>query len=154
DAAIGLCTGESAALCGLGAWDDMDGLFADVERSGLYSRELAGDFAAVRRAWGTTERPDWATWRVRRPVDDVRAALAGETRAHLAIVHASADCLLVGEAAALERVVDRLGRAHARHLGVGMVIHCPEAREWAGGWRAVHHRPTRAVPGVRFYSHA
>jgi acyl transferase domain-containing protein/3-hydroxymyristoyl/3-hydroxydecanoyl-(acyl carrier protein) dehydratase/1-acyl-sn-glycerol-3-phosphate acyltransferase len=156
-AAIGLCTGESAALFGLGAWDDMDGMFQAIVDSGLYGRELSGDFTAVLRAWrraGIAEEPRWATWRVGHPVDAVRAALAGEPLAHLAIIHAPADCLLVGHAPAVERVVARLGAGSARALGAGMAIHCPEVREFAAGWRAVHHRPTRPVPGVRFYAHA
>lgn len=158
-ATIGLCTGESAALFATGAWGDMDAMFRAIRESGLYTRELGGELQAVRRAWAKggadASDPSWATWRVRGPLPLVQAALVREPRCHLAIIHTFEDCLLVGQAAACQRVVTALGTAvNGRYLGPGMVIHCPELAEFAAGWRAIHHRATTAVPGIRYYSHA
>lgn len=156
-AAIGLCTGESSSLFAMGAWRDMDDMFAEIGRSDLYTRDLAGDFEVAKRAWakrGVTGPVEWATWRVLAPVAEVRAAAAGEPLAHVTIVHTANDCLLGGQRAATERVVDKIGRARARHLGPGMLLHCAEAEEYAAEWRAMHHRTTHPVPGVRFYTHS
>ncbi len=152
-AAIGLCTGESCALSCLGAWNDTSELFSEIDESGLYTRELAGELNSVRRAWGATGAVDWATWRLLAPVEAVRAALEPEARAHLAIIHSSEDCLIVGDAAACERVVSRAGGA-GRRVEPGMAIHCPEVEPFVARWRAIHRRAVRAPEGVRFYSGA
>ena len=48
----------------------------------------------------------------------------------------------------------RLGRERALPLGYDIAAHCPELQEVHDEWRALHHRETRDVPGVRFYTHA
>ena len=155
DAALGISSGESSALFCLGAWDRPEQMFRQIEDSGLYSRELAGEFRAVQRAWrklGHTLPVDWQCWRVFLPAETVRAALAPSPFAHLLIIHAPEDCLIGGRAEDCERVTALLGRRHCMRVEGGMAAHCPELREFAEEWRAVHSRPTRAVPGVRFYS--
>jgi PfaB family protein len=157
DAALGLCTGESSALFSLGAWEDLPSMLASIRDTGLYTRELAGEWQVVRRAWsswGVTEEPAWTTWRVFAPADEVRVALEGERLAHLAIIHAPSDCVVVGHPASCQRVIARLFKRHARNVGPGLALHCPEVESYAGPWRALHERPTREVPGVRFYANA
>jgi 3-hydroxymyristoyl/3-hydroxydecanoyl-(acyl carrier protein) dehydratase/1-acyl-sn-glycerol-3-phosphate acyltransferase/malonyl CoA-acyl carrier protein transacylase len=159
-AAIGLCTGESSALFALGAWKDLAEMLEEIRIAGVYDRELAGEFAAVRRAFrrdGLIEEVDWASWRVLCPVEEVCAAAAREARAYVTLIHSPTDCILSGQRAACERALLRLGedgRRRARELTQVMAIHCPEVQEFASGWRAIHSRRTDAVAGVRFYSHA
>lgn len=156
DAAIGFCSGETNALYALGAWTDMDAIVADIEAAGIYSRELAGSFDAVRRHRGLA--PDaplrWASHRVLAPLASLREALADEPLAHLAIVNAPGDAVVVGDADACERVLARIGRERSRPLGYDMAVHCPELAGFADEWRRLHRRRTRPVPGVRFYTHA
>ena len=155
-AAIGLSSGETNALFALGAWDDIDGFHDRVEAEGVYPRELAGEFAAVRRAWALPDGTpvDWTNWRLLAPLDAVRAAVDEEPRAHLMIVNAPGDCVIGGDAAACQRVVGRVGQRRARRLGYDIAVHCPELSAFQDGWRRLHLRPTSAVPGVRFYTHA
>jgi acyl transferase domain-containing protein/3-hydroxymyristoyl/3-hydroxydecanoyl-(acyl carrier protein) dehydratase len=155
-AAIGISAGETNALFALRAWDDIDGLFDSLAAEGVYTRELAGEFSAVRRAWGVSKGDAvlWTNWRVLAPLDAVRAALDGEPRAHLTIVNAPGDAVIGGDAAACRRVVQRVGPRRARPLGYDIAVHCPELGEFRDAWRRIHHRPTAAVPGVRFYTHA
>lgn len=153
-AAIGFCSGETNALFALGAWDDLEGLHHDIEEAQVYERALAGTFDVVRAAWGVDHPVRWGSWRVLAPHERVVAALAGEPRVHLTIANAPGDYVLAGEAEAGERVLARIGRERARPLGYDMAVHCPEMAAFAPTWRRLHTRPTRAVPGVRFYTHA
>ncbi len=155
-AAIGYCSGETNALFALGAWDDLDGFERAVDASRIYSHELAGELRCVRRAWRVAEGEaiGWSTLRVLAPAAEVRAALEGETQAHLTIVNGPSDVVVAGEPAACARFAARLGERRIRPLDYDFVMHCPEARVFASEWRSLHRRPTSPVPGVRFYTHA
>ncbi len=155
-ASIGYCSGETNALFALSAWSDLDGFRKAIDDSGVYSRELCGELLRVRKAWKLEagEPVDWAAVRVRAPVEDVRIAIGSEPRVHLTIINSPNDVIIGGDRAGCERVAARLGKHRAAAIGYDFVMHCPEAREYATEWRAIHHRPTRAVPGVRFYTNA
>ncbi|MGH9885146.1 MAG: hypothetical protein ACREBE_06440, partial [bacterium] len=155
-AAIGYCSGETNALFALGAWSDLDGFRRAIDDSGIYQRELSGELACVRRAWGLPDSAAvaWSSQRVLAPVADIRAALADESRVHLTIQNSARDVVIAGDAAACARVAARLGAHRVRPLDYELVMHCPEARPLAAAWRALHHRRTAPVPGVRFYTHA
>jgi acyl transferase domain-containing protein/3-hydroxymyristoyl/3-hydroxydecanoyl-(acyl carrier protein) dehydratase len=157
-ASIGYCSGETNALFALGAWQDLDGFQRAIDEAKVYSHELAGELRCVRRAWNVPE-PEavgWTAMRIRAPLADVRAAIANEAerRVHLTIINGPTDSVVAGEPAACARVTARLGSIRARTLDYDFVMHCPEARSFSSAWRALHHRPTAQVPGVRFYTHA
>ncbi|MEI8259308.1 MAG: beta-ketoacyl synthase, partial [Deltaproteobacteria bacterium] len=155
-AAIGYCSGETNSLFALDAWSDLDGFRRDVDASRVYDRELCGELLCVGRAWSLPAEtpPSWATWRVRAPVDQVRAAAAGEPRAHLVIINSPTDVVIAGDPEGCARIAAVFGRKAVRTTGYDFVMHCPEASEFRSQWRALHHRPTSPVPGVRFYTHA
>ncbi|MFO0659213.1 MAG: beta-ketoacyl synthase N-terminal-like domain-containing protein, partial [Polyangiaceae bacterium] len=157
NAAIGYSSGESNALLAMGAWPDIDAMVRDTRESKLFATELTGDKLAAQRLWSRTE-PDarsqgtWAAYSVSAPLDDVRAALQGETLAHLTIINSPTDAVIGGESSAVARVIERLGKERALALGYDMVAHCPEVAEARDLWWALHRRPTASVPGLRFYS--
>jgi len=155
-AAIGYCSGETNSLFALDAWGDLDGFRDDVANSHVYDRWLCGELRCLRPAWNLAEDApaDWATWRIRAPVADVRAAVADEERAHLVIINAPTDVVVAGDPQACERIGAIFGRRAVRTPGYDFVMHCPEAHEYESRWRALHTRPTENVPGVRFYTHA
>jgi acyl transferase domain-containing protein/3-hydroxymyristoyl/3-hydroxydecanoyl-(acyl carrier protein) dehydratase len=153
DAAIGFCSGETNALFALGAWEDLDDLHDQIEIAGVYSRELAAECRVPQRAWGMPGAR-FVSYRVLCPLPQVQEALEGEARCHLTIVNAPGDAVIGGEAEACRRVVARLGPERARPLGYDIAVHCPEMELFRDEWRRLHHRPTRPVPGVRFYTHA
>lgn len=155
-ASIGFCSGETNALFAFDAWDGIADLCAGIIRAGVYERALSGEFAIARDGWakrGLSPAP-WETWRITAPEEKVRGALEGETDAHLTIINAPGDFIVAGRAEAIARVLDRVGRQHATTLGYNMTIHCPEMEPFGPTWHALHHRPTKPVPNVRFYTHA
>ncbi|MFD4700799.1 beta-ketoacyl synthase N-terminal-like domain-containing protein [Streptomyces niveus] len=156
DAALGYSSGESAALVALGAWPDASGLYDATRDSGLFTTELTGELRAVRRHWerlGIGGRR-WLSYLVSAPLDAVRAELAVEVAVHLMAVNAPGVCVIGGESGACAAVVARIGADRAIELDYDMAAHAPELAEVREVWRAVHHRPTVDVPGVRFYSGA
>jgi acyl transferase domain-containing protein/3-hydroxymyristoyl/3-hydroxydecanoyl-(acyl carrier protein) dehydratase len=152
-AAIGFCSGETNALFAMGAWHDLDAFFPDLLDAGVFSRHIAGEYRVLREAWGDPEAR-WTNWRVLWPEDRVREALRDEPRCRLTIVSAPGDVVIGGDPEACHRVVDRVGRSRAYPLGYDVTIHCPEMELYAGPWRQLHHRETRDLPGVRFYTSA
>jgi acyl transferase domain-containing protein/3-hydroxymyristoyl/3-hydroxydecanoyl-(acyl carrier protein) dehydratase len=153
-ASLGYSSGESNALIAFKAWNDLDQFHDDIIASGLFSRELGGELRALRRAAVADIEIGWKTIRVLAPVDEVRAALAGERHVHLTIVNGRTDVILAGDPAGCARVCARIGESKTRELDFDFLVHCPELEGFASEWRKLHHRPTNPVPGVRFYTAA
>ncbi|MBL8299603.1 MAG: hypothetical protein JNN30_14800 [Rhodanobacteraceae bacterium] len=152
DAWLGYSSGETNALIAAGVWNDPDALMADMESSGLLERELAGRFDLLARSWG--EPATWECWTVAAPLDEVRRALTGLDRAHIAIINDDASCLVAGAAAQCTRVVERLGAARCLQLDYSPVVHVPELHGVEQAWLAVHRRATAAPRHGRIYSTA
>ncbi|MEO6651915.1 MAG: beta-ketoacyl synthase N-terminal-like domain-containing protein [Ilumatobacteraceae bacterium] len=152
DAAIGYSSGESNMLFAFGVWTDNDAMRREIVASGMLDREIAGEFAAVGRAWGETQ-VDWAVWNVLAPVDEVRNAIVDELRVHLMLINTARDVVIGGDATACERLVDVLGAHRCRPVRYNLACHVPEVRaEFHQPWVDVHTRAVTPVDGVRFYS--
>jgi len=156
DATIGFCSGETNALYAMGAWRGLSKMALDLRSQGVFDVAMSGRYETVRRSWGLAEDApvNWASYRVLAPVETVRAAVADEPRCHLTIINAPGDVVIAGEGEACERVLETIGPHRGRDLGYNLAIHCEEARAFRQPYWEVHHRPTHAVEGVRFYAHA
>lgn len=152
DAFLGYSSGETNALIASGTWTDVDALVHESEASGLFTRELGGSFEAVARRWGGPVR--WASRAVLAPLSEVEAALASLDRVHLAAVHGDADCVVAGDAAGCEALVERLGRSRCLPLGYPLAVHVPELGEVREEWLALHRRATTPPSHARIYSNA
>lgn len=149
---MGYSSGETNALIASGTWTDVDALVRESETSGLFTRELGGSFEAVARRWGGPVR--WASWAVLAPLSEVEAALASFDRVHLAAIHGDADCVVAGDAAACEALVERLGRDRCLPLGYPLAVHVPELAEVREEWLALHRRAATPPAGAKVYSNA
>jgi acyl transferase domain-containing protein/3-hydroxymyristoyl/3-hydroxydecanoyl-(acyl carrier protein) dehydratase/1-acyl-sn-glycerol-3-phosphate acyltransferase len=154
-AMIGLSSGETNALFAAGVWQGIDRMLDQVAASGMYDREIAGDWGVARRSWKLRDhdRVNWINVRVLAGAEKIHGALAVEPRAHLLIIHAPGDCLIGGDAEACRRVLRNLGSVPAYESG-GLAVHCPEMAEFSSGWRALHHRPALVSQNIRIYSNA
>jgi acyl transferase domain-containing protein/3-hydroxymyristoyl/3-hydroxydecanoyl-(acyl carrier protein) dehydratase/1-acyl-sn-glycerol-3-phosphate acyltransferase len=152
-ATIGYSSGESNALFASGAWTDLDAMVAESWASPIFTQDIVGDYAAIRRAFRKlgSDGP-WKAYSVAAPVEAVREALRGEPCAHLTIVNTVDDVVIGGEASACARVITRLGPERALPLEYEMAAHCPEIEEIHRAWYDLHHRKSTAVPGLRIYS--
>ncbi|MER2541121.1 MAG: hypothetical protein ABTQ26_17935, partial [Azonexus sp.] len=159
EATIGYSSGESNALFALGAWNDLGDMMKASRTGTAFTEDLVGAFAAPRRAWkklglAGAETATWVSYVIAAPVDEVKAALAGEPLAHLTIINSAEDCVIGGEANACARVVEKIGKERTLPLGYDMAAHCPEVEEIRDAWWQLHHRKVSEVPGVRFYTNA
>jgi acyl transferase domain-containing protein/3-hydroxymyristoyl/3-hydroxydecanoyl-(acyl carrier protein) dehydratase len=159
DVAMGLSSGEKDVLfaAGLCSRSHLGAHIRAVRESGLLTVEVGGRFAAAGRAWGLPagEPVRWSMWRTMAPVERVREALAPEARAHLGIIHAPADVLIVGERAACVRVLERLGRPTALEItDYTLVFHAPELRQAETALRRSHRLLLVPQPGVSYLTAA
>jgi len=154
DLAMGLSQGETNALLAYGAWGSQQGEFEQMKTGGLYARLLGCTPEAARRHWGLPRGTDvqWRNWTVFGPVGKVLEQAAYEQRTYVSIIYSPMHCQLAGEAQACKRVLAACPGLTA-FLGPGGVEHTPVMEEIRSAWYRHHHRPTRPVPGVEFYSH-
>ncbi|MCP3804495.1 polyketide synthase dehydratase domain-containing protein [Allokutzneria sp. A3M-2-11 16] len=150
DAVIGYSSGESAALTALGLWDNP---VEEARRSGLFDKEIGGEYRTIRRAWAElgVEGERWASYAVPIAAEHARAALAGERAVHLMAINTPDLCVIGGEADACATWLARHEFTAVR-LDYDMAAHAPELAEIAARWWELHHRPITPIPGVRFYS--
>ncbi len=155
-AVLGVSSGETNSVLAMGAWADLDALFREIRDSGMYSHWISGDFRCARRAWGLDGNAeiDWTSWRVLATCEQIERALHGEPCVRLTMINAPADCVIAGRTDDCKRVLERLGGKTAVRMGYDVIAHCPELATWKHAWHAIHHRQTKPMPGLRFYSNA
>ena len=153
-AVLGVSSGETNSVLAMGAWDDIGPMLKEIVDSGMYSREIAGEFAVAKRGWGVEGPIAWRNFWVLAPVEEVKKALEGEERVYLSLINTGNDCVIAGDADACRRVIERIGMKRAFPLGQDVIAHCPLMERWREPWYRIHHRKTTPVPGVRFYSNA
>jgi acyl transferase domain-containing protein len=155
-AAIGYSSGESAALLSLGAWTDPVSFAADARACGLFTQELGGELRAIRRVWARlgVRGKHWASYLVNTSADQARTVLAGQSAVHLLAINAPDLCVIGGEEEACAAVVAGLGSGQAVRIDYELTAHLPELDDIRDRHRELHRRPTRPVPGVRFYTAA
>lgn len=153
-AAIGYSSGESSSLFAMGAWQDMGPMFDDFLAHSVYTKEIAGEFDVAKRSWGVDEPVQWTNWEILAPEGEVEKAIQGEPMVHITIVNAPDDVIIGGRSDGCDRVIEKVGRKKAFFLNNNVVNHCPEIETYENEWRKLHRRPTRNVPGVRFYTAA
>jgi acyl transferase domain-containing protein/3-hydroxymyristoyl/3-hydroxydecanoyl-(acyl carrier protein) dehydratase/1-acyl-sn-glycerol-3-phosphate acyltransferase len=152
-AVIGYSSGESNSLFATGIWTDHDAMIAACRDSGVFTREIGGELRAVGRAWGVSD-PAWETWTVLAPIPDILAALEGETRAHLSVIHHDGEGIVGGEPQACARVRAKLGQSRCLRLHYDLAVHVPELASIADAWLDLHRRPVTPRHDVRVYSGA
>ncbi|MCJ7830051.1 MAG: hypothetical protein MUP74_01570, partial [Desulfobacterales bacterium] len=88
-AVIGYSLGESTAYFATGAWTDRGEMLRRMQRTDLFSAQLAGACHAARKAWGIPagEAFDWCAAVVNRPAPALREMLRHRPTARLLIVN-------------------------------------------------------------------
>jgi len=156
EVAMGLSSGETNSLMAFGVWHDLDDMLAEIDRSEMYADQLTGACRTAAEFWGMADgdRPEWRNYRIAAPIEVIEAAMEGEDRVYVTVIHHYEDVVIGGDAAACERVVETVGRNRAIDLGLDMVVHCAPLEPFERVWHAIHERETAVVPDVRFYTNA
>ncbi len=154
DAVLGFSSGESNSLFAMGVWDDIDNMAREFHKKKVLSREVGGEFVAIKKAWKKhkIKKVDWTNWMIRASKEEVLSAIESEPLVHLIIINSPKDMVIGGLEEACDRIIDKLGRNRAFRLPYNVANHCPEIEAYADEWRELHHRKTNTVPNIRFYS--
>ena len=152
-AVIGYSLGESAGLLALRAWQDRDVMYTRMQKSTLFTHDMAGECRAARQVWelADNETVQWILGVVAAPARRVKQLLADIQRAYLLIVNTPDECVVGGDAAAVEKLVALLDCRFFPLQGV-TTVHCEVAKPVAVPYRDLHLFPTSAPPGITFYS--
>jgi 3-hydroxymyristoyl/3-hydroxydecanoyl-(acyl carrier protein) dehydratase len=126
-----------------------------INRSTLFTEDLAGEYRAVRKAWKVPagKTVDWALGVIDRPAKVVRAAMKDHKKVYNLIVNTLHECVVGGDPHAVQRLVQKLDCEFFPLQGV-TTVHCEVAKEVQGPYRELHVLPTTQPRGVRFYSGA
>jgi 3-hydroxymyristoyl/3-hydroxydecanoyl-(acyl carrier protein) dehydratase len=155
DAAIGYSLGESASLFACRAWTHRDQMLGRVERSPLFTSDLAHPFNAAREQWGwDTSRPiDWVTRVLGVPASVADRAIRFGEKAYVLIINTADECVVGGHRPDVDALAARLGVQFREVTGVTLA-HCEVASPVRAAYRQLHLLPTEAPTGIRFYSGA
>lgn len=154
-AVLGYSLGETTALLATRTWTDRDQLLARMQDSHLFSHDLAGEKAAARQVWELAPSQPclWQAGVVNRSATEVRNVLQKFDRVYLLIVNTPSECVIGGDPAEVQRVVDALNCNFWPLEGVS-TVHCELALPVAEEYREFHRFETTPPAGVRFYSSA
>ena len=155
DAVIGYSLGESAGLFASRTWQERDLMFSRMQASTLFTRDLAGECRAARRAWGEKEGKEinWSIGVIDAPAREVRRALKKTSRVYLLIVNTPDECVIGGDVKWVKHLVAMLDCRFFPLQGV-TTVHCEVAREVASAYRDLHLFTTKPPAEVTFYSGA
>ena len=153
-AALGYSLGEVSMLWALGVWPDGDAGSDAWNTSPLFKTRLCGPREAVRDYWAIdADEAPWCSTIVKAPVERVRQALESESRAYLTMINEEKEAVIAGHPDACARVIAALD-CHALRLPFDAAIHAPPVRSEYAAFVDLYTLPTRAVPGIAFYSAA
>jgi acyl transferase domain-containing protein/3-hydroxymyristoyl/3-hydroxydecanoyl-(acyl carrier protein) dehydratase len=151
-AAIGYSLGETAALFSTGAWPERGKMLHRMEKTDLFTTQLAGPCLAVRQAWRLPhDTPfEWAAAVLNRSADEVRSTVRRHPLTRLLIVNTPRECVIGGDRPAVAKVIAALG-CEAFFLDGVVAVHCDAAAPVADAYRRLHRFPTNPPQGLRYY---
>jgi len=164
-ASLGYSLGESAALFGLRAWPGRDEMLRRMRESSLFGSDLVRPFDAARQAWGVAPGTPvrWVSGTVNRPAEAVRDTLTRTRlpRVDLLIINTPQQCVIGGDPAHVERLVEELGATFVP-IPSPSTVHCSLLRPVEAAYRALHLMDTVVPrcsadpesPAIDFYSTA
>lgn len=153
--ALGYSLGEASMLWSLRVWQGGARASEILRSLPLFKTSLAGPRLAVRKAWGLgVETPlEWATYVLKAPVEDVKAAVATESRVYITLVNLVNEVVIAGEAGGCRRVIDSLG-CHALSVPFNTVIHNEVVRTEYDQLLVLYDHAVGERPDITFFSAA
>lgn len=151
DAVIGYSLGETAGLFSTRTWTARDEMLQRIQKSTLFTEELAGACTSVQKAWGTDEPIDWALGVINTSADKVKAVLENYNRVYLLIINTPNECVIGGDRTELNKAVKELAAQYHPLSGV-TTVHCEVAKPVEQSYRDLHIFETTPPDDITFYS--
>ncbi len=154
DAVLGLSSGETNGLLAMGVWKSINDIFAEIRRTKLYSKELGGEFNALRQYWNLPGNSAivWENWRLFFPVSQIQEFVKDTKKVFLTIINTDNDCIIGGEQQECRSLVNRVGRENCIIQPHHLVVHCPAIKPFKETWHAIHNLPSKSLGKIKFYS--
>ena len=152
---LGYSLGETAGLFAMKAWSDRDEMLEKIQKSDLFTQELAGECRAARRHWKWPRNKPlhWVLFTIDRSMAAVRAFLEQHDHVYPLISNTTEECVIGGEREAVEAFIREIGCRYVPIKGV-TISHCEILKEVEKSYRELHFRKTIAPPHITFYSGA
>ncbi len=149
----GYSLGESAGLFSSGAWKNRDGMLQRLEKSPLFTEELAGECRAAKRVWGlkSGQEVDWILGMVNLPAEKVKPYLQGKKQVYLLIINTQRESVVGGNRAQVEQLVAELG-CHFIPLHGVTTVHCEVTKAVSDAYRNLHLFDVTPPRNIDFYS--
>ncbi|MBL1141033.1 MAG: type I polyketide synthase [Proteobacteria bacterium] len=151
DAVIGYSLGETAGFFSTRTWTARDEMLKRIQRSTLFTEELAGPCASVQKAWGTDKPVEWALGVINTSADKLKAVLKKYEHVYLLIINTPNECVIGGDKTELNKAVKEL-RAQYHPLSGVTTVHCEVAKPVESAYRELHIFETTPPKDVIFYS--
>tara|TARA_Y100001933_G_scaffold265282_1_gene339933 strand:- start:103798 stop:110121 length:6324 start_codon:yes stop_codon:yes gene_type:complete len=153
DAMIGYSLGETTSMFASRSWTDRDHMLDRMNKSTLFTTDLAGPCDAARKTWklDDDEPVDWVVTVVPRTPEMVREVLADFNRAYLLIINTADECVIGGDRLQVRQAVQQLDSSWHPVDGV-TTVHCEVAHGIRDAYRELHLLPTDAARNITFYS--
>lgn len=151
NAVIGYSLGETTGFFSTRTWTARDEMLQRIQKSTLFTEELAGACTSVQKAWGTDEPIDWALGVINTSADNVKTVLENYKRVYLLIINTPNECVIGGDRTALNKAVKVLAAQYHALSGV-ITVHCEVVMPVAQSYRDLHLFETTPPDDVTFYS--
>ncbi|MBT3257008.1 MAG: type I polyketide synthase [Deltaproteobacteria bacterium] len=152
---VGYSLGETAGLFALKAWPNRDEMLGKIQKSTLFTQDLAGESRAARRHWKwPRNKPlNWVLFTIDRSMDVIRDLLEKHDYVYPLISNTSEECVIGGERSAVEGFIHGIGCRHVPIEGVS-IAHCDVLKEVEEDYRELHLQKTTVPPQIKYYSGA
>jgi len=144
NAMIGYCSGETNALFASDAWQDMQAMLNEIEKSRIYSHDLAGTF-------NVANNTDWRVYRLSCSVEKISTLLEEYENCYLSIINTPNDCVIAGPIHECKKLLSTIDTNSIKPMNYNMVIHCQLVDSIQQSWYDIHNRKTVTTP-IRHYS--
>ncbi len=151
DSVIGYSLGETAGFFSTRTWTARDEMLQRIQKSTLFTEELAGPCTSVQKAWGTDEPIDWALGVINTSADKVNEVLENHQHVYLLIINTPNECVIGGDRTELNKAVKELAAQYHPLSGV-TTVHCEVAKPVEQSYRDLHIFETTPPDDVTFYS--
>ena len=152
-AVIGYSLGESAGYFAMGVWPERDEMLKRLQKTDLFTTELAGSCNAARQAWGIPPEKDvnWTVAVVNRSANAVGNIIDRYPFTRLLIINTPNECVIGGCLDEVKAAITDL-ECDAVFLDGVVAVHCDALKPVADAYRELHVFPTRQLENIRFYS--
>jgi len=151
--ALGYSLGEISMLWANNIWQNAKDRSEIWNRSKLFKDQLYGEMKAVRGFWKDSILGDdfWRSYILKADQELAKAACAQEEMAFLSIINTPDEVIIVGEAEACQRVIDRLD-CRVLPMPFNAVIHNPTMQSTYQSFVDLYNIPTVPRADINFYS--